>query len=41
VNVSFATQTTSSGWWLWKSTYNTVPGSDNQTMSNLVFNAVN
>lgn len=41
VNVSFATQTTTSGWWLWKSTYNTVPGSDNQTMSNLVFNSVN
>lgn len=41
VNVALATQTTTSGWWLWKSTYHTVTGSADHTMSEVVFNAVN
>lgn len=40
VRVSFATQSTTSGWWLWKSTYNTVTGSENRTMSQTAFNSV-
>lgn len=41
VNVALNTQTTTSGWWLWKSTYHTVTGSADHTMSEVLFNAVN
>ncbi|WP_430460232.1 hypothetical protein ACQUQU_13540 [Thalassolituus sp. LLYu03] len=41
VSVALSTQTTTSGWWLWKSTYNTVTGSADYTMSEVLFNAVN
>ncbi|WP_221795137.1 hypothetical protein [Oceanobacter mangrovi] len=41
VNVSLQTQTTTSGWWLWKSTYNTVANSADYSMSETLFNAVN
>lgn len=40
VNFSVATETSSSGWWLWASTYHTVKDSANSTMSEQVFNAV-
>ncbi|MEL7400189.1 MAG: hypothetical protein AAFN68_06405 [Pseudomonadota bacterium] len=40
VNFSVATESTTSGWWLWKSTYNTVKNSANATMSEQVFNAI-
>jgi len=40
VNFSVATETKTTGWWLWKSTYNTVQDSSNSSMSEQVFNAV-
>lgn len=41
VDVAVATSTYTTGWWLWKKTMNTVPGSENQTMSAVLFNSVN
>ncbi|NMP32828.1 hypothetical protein HII17_14825 [Thalassotalea sp. M1531] len=39
-NISFNTYTTTSGWWLWKSNYVYVSGSNNDSMSELIYAAM-